>query len=65
MSERPTWALIDDARQAAGVAEGLANTVAHRRDGGDERLARQAADAFKRGARLLGQVEREDDDEAR
>lgn len=59
---RPTWALIDEAIQAAGVAEGFANTVAGRRDGGDARLASQAADAFKRGARLLAQVEREDDE---
>jgi hypothetical protein len=63
MGNRPTWALIDEAQQAAGVAEGLANTVAQRRGGGDARLAQQAADAFKRGARLLGMVEREDADE--
>lgn len=59
---RPTWVLIDEATRMAGLAEGLANTVAQRRDGGDARLARSAADAFKRGARLLAQVEREDDD---
>lgn len=59
---RPTWALIDDANQAAGVAEGFANSVAQRREGGDRRLAQQAAEAFKRGARLLAQVEREDDE---
>lgn len=59
---RPTWALIDEAKQAAGVAEGFANTVAQRRDGGDRRLAHQAAEAFKRGQRLLGMVEREDGD---
>lgn len=60
MTDRPTWALIDDARSYAGTAEGFANTVAHRRDGGDARLARQAAQAFAKGARLLGLVERED-----
>jgi hypothetical protein len=59
---RPTWALIDEAVQVAGVAEGYANTVAQRRDGGDARLARQAAECFRRGARLLAQVEREDED---
>jgi hypothetical protein len=59
---RPTWALIDEANQAAGVAEGLANSVAQRREGGDRRLAQQAAEAFKRGARLLAQVEREDEE---
>jgi hypothetical protein len=57
---RPTWALIDEAVQALGVAEGFANTVAQRRDGSDQRLARQASDAAKRAARLLALVERED-----
>jgi hypothetical protein len=58
---RPTWALIDEAVQALGIAEGFANTVAQRREGGDERLARQAAEAAKKAARLLALVEREDD----
>lgn len=44
---RPTWALIDETNQAAGVAEGLANSVAQRREGGDRRLAQQAAEAFQ------------------
>ena len=57
---KPTWALIDEATQALGIAEGIANTVAKRRDGADERLARQAAEAAKRAARLLAMVERED-----
>lgn len=60
---RPTWAYIDEAQQAAGLAEGFANTVAQRREGGDARLARQAAESFRRGARLLGMVEREDEEE--
>lgn len=60
MAERPTWALIDDAVQAAGIVEGLANTVARRRRGADERLAHQAAAAAKRAQRLLAMVERED-----
>lgn len=59
---RPTWALIDEAVQALGIAEGFANTVAQRREGGDERLARQAAEAAKKAARLLALVEREDDE---
>jgi hypothetical protein len=59
----PTWKLIDDAQQFAGVAEGFANTVSRRRDGGDARLAQQAADAFARGQRLLGMVERNDDED--
>lgn len=59
---RPTWALIDEAVQALGVAEGFANTVAARRSGGDQRLAHQAAEAAKRAARLLAMVEREDDE---
>lgn len=68
MADRPTWALIDDACQAATVAEGFANTIASRRRGAgaglaaDERIARQAADAFKRGARMLAMLEREDPD---
>lgn len=61
MAERPTWALIDDAVQAAGVVEGLANTIATRRDGPDERLARLAAGYAKKCSDLLGRVEREDD----
>lgn len=62
MADRPTWALIDEAKQAAGVAEGFSNTVAARRADADRRLAHQAAEAFRRGARLLGMVEREDDE---
>jgi hypothetical protein len=58
---KPTWALIDEATQALGIAEGFANTVARRRSGGDERLAHQAAEAAKKAARLLALVEREDD----
>ncbi len=61
MSQRPTWALIDEAVQAASIAEGLANTVARRRSGGDERLAHAAATAAKRVQDLLGKVEREDE----
>lgn len=60
---RPTWALIDDAVQAFGVAEGLANTIASRRSGADERLAHQAAAAAKRAVLLLALIEREDDAE--
>jgi hypothetical protein len=59
---RPTWAHIDEACQYGEHAEAHARTVAQRRSGGDRRLAEQAADAFKRGLRLLAQVEREDDD---
>lgn len=63
MTARPTWALIDEAKQAAGIAEGLANTVARRRDGGDARLAQQAAAAAKRSQDLLAKVERDDEAE--
>lgn len=59
--KRPTWALIDEAQQAAGIAEGFANTIAVRRDGGDRRLAHSAAEAFRRGQQLLGKLEREDE----
>ncbi len=59
---RPTWALIDDAVQMLGVAEGFANTVAAHRDYPDARLARQAAEAAKKAARLLAMVEREDEE---
>jgi hypothetical protein len=62
-ADRPTWAYLDEARQHAAMAEAFANTIAERRGGGDARLARQAADAFKRGARLLGLVTREDETE--
>lgn len=61
---RPTWALIDEAVQSLGHAEGFANAVAARRSGGDKRLAHQAADAAKRAARLLAMVEREDERDA-
>lgn len=57
---KPTYALIDETVQALGIAEGFANTVARRRQGADERLAHQAAEAAKRAARLIGMVERED-----
>jgi hypothetical protein len=61
---RPTWALIDEAAQAADVARGLALEVARRRrvegSGGDARLAESAAARMRDGARLLGMVERED-----
>ena len=60
---RPTWALIDDAVSYAGTVEGFANTIAKRRDGADQRLARQAAEAAKKAARLLAMVEREDDEQ--
>lgn len=58
---KPTWALIDQATQAAGLAEGLANTIARHRSGPDKRLAWQAAEAAKRAQRLLALVEREDE----
>lgn len=61
MTGRPTWALIDDAIQALGVVEGFANTVASRRDGADERLARQVAMSARRAAVQLALVEREDE----
>ncbi len=57
---RPTWALIEEAQQALGIAEGLANTVASRRDGADRRLAQQVADAAKGGQRKLALIDRED-----
>lgn len=60
MTGRPTWALIDDAVQALGIVEGLANTIASRRDGADARLARQAGEDAKRAVRKLALVERED-----
>lgn len=59
-ADRPTWALIDDAIQATDILEGLANTIAHRRSGGDQRLAHQAANSAKRSRDLLRMVERED-----
>lgn len=59
---RPTWALIDDAVQALGVVEGFANTIAGRRDGADERLARQVAEQAKGAARKLTLIDREDDE---
>lgn len=59
---RPTWALIDEAVQSLGHAEGFANTVAQRRSGGDQWLAHQAAEAAKRAVRLLSMVEREDEE---
>jgi hypothetical protein len=61
VSNRPTWALIDDAVQALGIVEGFANTIAKRRDGADARLARQAGEDAKRAIRKLGLVEREDE----
>lgn len=61
MIDRPTWALIDEAMQAAGIVEGFANTIARRRGGPDERLAHQAAQAAQKAARLLAMVEREDE----
>ena len=58
---RPTWALIDEATQCLDIAEGFANTIAARRDGGDERLARLAANHAAKAAKLLRMVEREDE----
>lgn len=59
---RPRWALIDEAVQRGGSAEGFARSVAERfpAGSGDARLARAAAESFKRGVRMMGQVERED-----
>lgn len=59
---RPTWAMIDEAVQHAEQAEAYANTVAERRSSSypDARAARSAAEAFKRGARLMRMVEREE-----
>jgi hypothetical protein len=62
---RPTWALIDEAIEKAEHANTNAIIIVGRREGGDKRLARQAAEAFKRGARLLAMVEREDEDPLR
>jgi hypothetical protein len=61
VADRPTNALLDEALSFAGVAEGFANTVSRRRDGADARLAQQAADVFKKGQRLLGMVERDEE----
>jgi hypothetical protein len=61
MTGRPTWALIDEARQALDIAEGLANTIARRRTGGDTRLAHSAAGQMRRARDLLLKIEREDE----
>ncbi len=60
-ADRPTWALIDEAAQAAGIVEGFANTIARRRTGADARIAQQAAQAAAKVQRLLAMVEREDE----
>lgn len=62
MPDRPTWALIDEAVQALGIAQGLANTVARRRAGTpDERIAQRVALAADTAQRNLLRIEREDE----
>ena len=53
--------LIDEAIQSAQHIEGLANTIAHRREGGDQRLAYSVASNAKRLHGMLNLIEREDD----
>lgn len=63
MADRPTWALIDEATQAAGILEGLANTIAkRRRDTADYRLALHVAQGASVAQRKLAQIEREDEE---